>query len=298
MFVQAGSIGRAPAPPEKNLHIRPRLKEEGNVTRKWMLMAVAAFAVGASQVRAGPITLVFQEGSPITRDGNTTGVIYAGTLDAEIVKSDGTPRPSSPTLIIDPSLSGSLMDWGWGMLQFSDIFGSGQHQIPAGSTIVSAALTVAGDGNNNSQSNSFFRVLDGPWTENITALDAPSGNGYPRNNVNAKSTATASTALAYKYQTYENGFGTGTFNGRGPALNVTPDVTAWAAAPSSNYGWTIQRADAGVNGGSVWSSENGAAEYRPRLSVTFIAIPEPANFALWGAGIIGIAARFLRKLRQ
>jgi hypothetical protein len=204
---------------------------------------------GTGTCQGGPTTVSFQQG--------VAG--YAGSVDTYIDAALGSQAGVSPIVIDGSPVEQAL-------LRFDGIFGAGAGQIPAGSTVTSATLTLwVGTATNDETTDtvSFYRLLHAwnasdlwnaygvaPWNaqagiqnDGVDALAAPAG------------TATM-TALATAYP-----------------VDVTTSLQAWSAAPASNFGWAILPPAAGTNGLRLESTESTTASNarRPLLSVTFSA---------------------------
>ncbi len=156
-------------------------------------------------------------------------------------------RQGAPTTAAGTS-SRVLVDGNDGMgtvqgILYFNVIGSGAHQVPPGSKILSATLTVR---ITNPGSNSAFHRMLKIWGEGATWQSL--SNGIQANNTEARSAAdfTLSPATIGKQ-----------------AINVTPTVAAWAAG-RANLGWAIIPL-----GTDAWefTSRQGAAP--PLLSVTF-----------------------------
>lgn len=73
---------------------------------------------------------------------------------------------------------------------------------------------------------------------------------------------------------------------------LVADVQGWLAAPSSNHGWFLIADESVVqNARNYRSREAVTPEHRPRLVVTFTAVPEPSGLALAGVILGGIYSR-------
>jgi len=193
-----------------------------------------------------PVTVTFQQG-----DANG----YTGTADTYIDSTLGSQATANPLVVdLDPVVEQAL-------IRFDGIFGSGANQIPAGSTIESATLTmrVGGDTNDYSPNPVGFHRLLHPWD----ATDVWADYGVAPWNLEAGVQADDDDALEIADATTTMG----ALNTSYP-VDVTGAVQAWSAAPSSNYGWVILMTT-GTDGLRVQSSESTTVSYRPLLSVTY-----------------------------
>jgi hypothetical protein len=209
--------------------------------------ATASYRPLLSVIYDPPRTATFQQGV----DG------YTGTVDTYIGTGRGN-QATSPALIIDGPDVQSL-------LRFDGIFGPATNQIPTGSTIVSATLTlrVGSDPNDPSTTPVNLHRLLHPWLD--TDLWAAYGvspwntqGGIQADGVDAEATADATVTMNTPNTAY--------------AVSVTRSVQAWASGTSNNYGWTVLPTS--MDGLRVASAEATTASYRPRLSVTY-NLPPP-----------------------
>lgn len=190
-----------------------------------------------------PVTLTFQKG--------VGG--YASGFDTFIDTALGSQAATTP-IVVDGSPIEQVL------LRFDGIIGSGAGQIPVGSTIDSATLTLrVGSGANDQSANpvNYHRLLH-PWadTDVWAAFGAAPWNataGVQADGVDALATAEATATMSTAGTAYPAG--------------VTASVQAWALDPSSNHGWVIL--PTGTDGLRLESSESTTAAFRPLLSVTF-----------------------------
>ena len=126
-------------------------------------------------------------------------------------------------------------------------------QIPQGSTIQSAYLTLTTEGSyaESSTGAGLYRML-GTWSESDTWNSLVSGG-----TLNASGSADAITGALFAEES------TRTFD-------VTSSVQAWANAPATNHGWAIITTQA-----DQWrfrSTEWGEPAERPMLTVRFVPL--------------------------
>jgi len=202
---------------------------------------------GTGTCQSGPTTLTFQQGA--------SG--YAGTVDTYIDSALGSQAAVSP-IVVDGSPVEQVL------LRFDGIFGAGANQIPAGSTVSSATLTLWVGANTSDESTdtvSFHRLLHA-WN----ATDVWSAYGVAPWNAQAGIQNDGADALAASAAT-----ATMTSLATAYPVDVTTSLAAWSAAPSGNFGWVILPPAAGTNGLRMESSESTTASNarRPLLSVTF-----------------------------
>jgi hypothetical protein len=204
---------------------------------------------GTGLCQSGPTTVTFQNGA--------TG--YGGSVDTYIDTALGSQAGVSPIVVDGSPVEQAL-------LRFDGIFGSGPNQIPAGSTISSATLTLWVGSNTSDESSdtvSFHRLLHA-WSD--TAVWAAYGvspwnaqAGIQNDDVDAVTATTATATMSALSTSYP--------------VDVTTSLQAWAASPSSNFGWVILPPAAGTNGLRLESNESTTASNtrRPLLSVTYNA---------------------------
>lgn len=182
-----------------------------------------------------PATLTFQQG--------VNG--YAGAVDTYVEPANpSTDRSGATPLIVDLSpLTQTL-------LRFDNIFGNAPGQIPPGSTIVSATLTI--NVTNTTAPGALLHRMIQSWPASSTWNSL--GAGVQANDVEAVSVPDVTLVNVP--------LGSQSFS-------VTNSLQAWSSAPATNQGWAWLPP---VQDDSLQfsSSEAGTASERPRLSVTFI----------------------------
>jgi hypothetical protein len=189
---------------------------------------------------------------------------YAGTQDTD-------PRAASPDEVrgARTELNIDLSDGGLpvqGLIRFDGIFGDGAGQIPLGSTILSASLTVFITGPSASTANINLHRMLQPWDES-TATWNSLGNGLQIDNNELSTTVDArlpSPELS------------GLFNAWGSTDNLVATLQAWSNG-AANYGWGINSDS--TNGLDLVSSEGATVEQRPQLSVRFTPPPLLVQFS-------------------
>ncbi len=198
------------------------------------------------QCQTGPVTVTFQNGF------NS----YTGTVDTYIDTALGSQATVSP-VVVDSSPEEQVL------LRFDNIFGSGAGQIPAGSTISSATLTIWSGPNTNDESANavnFHRLLH-TWSDTSVwaAYGASPWNasgGIQNDGVDAV-IAQAGTTTITTVATSAN-------------IDVTSSLQAWVSSPTSNFGWAIL--PTGTDGLRLESAESTTSSNsrRPKLSVTYV----------------------------
>jgi hypothetical protein len=206
---------------------------------------------------------------------------YQGTQDTWVSQANsGTSYGNSAAIVVDDDVNNSIFNdrRGQGLLRFEQMIGAGENQVPSGSTITSAILSihVPDDIDTPFASPNFFvYLMTRPWDENST-WDSLSGG--------------LSAGSDY-------GQLLGTFSGDNDPnddelriLDVAAAVQLWANG-TPNYGFAIipEIISGNDDGIEIWASEYGTAILRPSLEVTFNrVIPSPASLAVLvaGAGVL------------
>ena len=176
---------------------------------------------------------------------------YVGTLDTTADSAAPDTAQNAQTIVhLDISADAH------GLIRFDDLFGSGPGQIPVGSTIDSASLTVdVTDSSAGAATISLHRMLvDWDATSTWNSL----GSGIQTDDTEA--VATPDDTLSGGSETTSTG--PQTFTG----LEAT--VQAWLDG-DPNYGWTLISDH--NNDWNFASSEDANAANRPQLSVTYTA---------------------------
>jgi Tfp pilus assembly protein FimT len=175
---------------------------------------------------------------------------YSGTQDTYLWGDiPNTPVGSDPDIQVDVTDNGQPQH---GLIRFDNIFGSGAGQIPYGSTINSASLTVnVFDPSAGGATIGLHRMLV-DWSE-ATATWNSMTNGIQPNDIEASSAADGTLVNP-------GGSGAQSFTDLAGALQAWSD-----GAP--NYGWAIFSNDA--DGWDARSSEYGTVASRPLLAVDY-----------------------------
>ncbi len=202
-----------------------------------LCVATPAAAVQASAA-ASPVTVTF-------RAGDSYGSVV----------SDGGVNGAAPNTSYGTAgyISVNVTSGGHALLRFENLFGNGAHQIPRGSTITSAkvSLYLSGVATSGSDIAQMHRMLV-PWQETATYNSmTTSGPGIQHDNVECRASADASSNVSI---------------GSTKTFAVTATVQDWAnGAPV--YGWALWRnSPTNMN---VTLSNNSVAPRRPLLTVTF-----------------------------
>ncbi len=179
----------------------------------------------------------------ITIQQNVGG--YTGTTDTYIRGSKPTTAYNTATIVYSDGSDSAGAEI-QGLLSFANLFGNGPGQIPLGSTITSATLTLSlSDGTNSPLS--FYRMAS-DWTTSSSLTWNGFGNGIQTDGIEALSSADVSLSS----------LGTGI-----QSINVMSSIQAWANG-GANYGWLLK--SGGSDGFAFSSSEGGAA---PILTITY-----------------------------
>jgi hypothetical protein len=185
----------------------------------------------------GQMTLSFYDGVP-------SG--WTGTADTYLTQGDQTSHGPFETVQVDGTGGGSIPEHG--LLKFRDVFGSETYQIPPGSKIVSASLTltIVTSSTDGGKMYSMLKNWDGSatWDQFDNGIDLP-GTEY-----DPSPDATLDTiAVGVRI------------------IDVTGRVAAWSSG-QPNYGWVFLSTSG--DGWQFASSEDLAVSRRPRLDVTFV----------------------------
>jgi hypothetical protein len=197
--------------------------------------------------------LVFQEGI----------ADYTGVEDTELRSAAATtPQGDRADYITVDTDDGGPAH---GLLRFNNLIGSDPGQIPFGSTILNATLTLFSTANNaNGDRVNVHRMLV-PWDE-ATATWNSFNAGVSADGMEAEATVEA-TFLP----DFTNPAGTSTAS---RSVNVTASVQAWLNG-TNNYGWALL--PTGSDGYRMDTSEYATPENRPRLVVSFREVLAPVS---------------------
>ena len=170
---------------------------------------------------------------------------YTGTSDTYM--SGSYPSTSFATTTINQIdyTSSSLQEQS--LLQFKNLFGSGTGQIPFGSEIISATLTMYITNGGNRVN--VHRMLKS-WTDTVTWNGMVSG--IQANGIEAATTPDAQTPLSTPV---------GWLN-----IDVKTSIVSWLANPTLNFGWAFL--PTGTDGVDFYSANN-SSYWVPRLSVDY-----------------------------
>jgi hypothetical protein len=205
--------------------------------------------------------------------------LYTSALDTQIhPEFPTTPYPagySTAGLWIDYNPNATLpeIDQMQCFLKFTDLFGTGPGQIPAGAKIVFAELIM--NVSNNGHGARFNRML-GDWDEGVTFESL--GDGVQLDGIEA----IPGTNSFLGDQAHNTKPGAGLW-----AIGVTSDVQAWADG-TNNYGWVMNTWAGGTDGTAFSPCEETNVVLRPRLRVGWLPPSESvASFQQGANGYTG-----------
>jgi hypothetical protein len=184
---------------------------------------------------------------------------YTGTVDTMLQQGSTDSEFATWDVIWieeDPSGDGVRQ----ALIRFDDIFGNGPGQVPVGSQIVSAtlSLTTANVTGGPGPGGEFYMMLQ-PWTATDTWdlwTDGIQPNGYE----------------AYDYPTTEAGTGANTtVVGAGAhSFDLSYDVYYFSLGYYDNNGWVIIPWSGATDAWGIYTSEATTAANRPKLTIVYI----------------------------
>ncbi|MDI1258675.1 DUF4347 domain-containing protein [Aquabacterium sp.] len=178
---------------------------------------------------------------------------YTGTQDTYIdTANSSTNYGASTSLKVDDGTPNDMQT----LIRFDNIIGAGQ--IPAGSTITAATLTVYVTNHDAGDNVTIHQMLIN-WTEASTFSSL--GSGVATNNVEASSTGL-----------YTLDAGT---SGSVDFTGLASSVQAWVNG-QANYGWVIVTGASNADDWTIVSSEGATSTQRPKLTVTYTPPTPPA----------------------
>ena len=231
-----------------------------SVPVSWTWTGADDWVIGGVSIKpaAASSTETFQEG--------TNG--FVGTEDTYVRgAAPGTSYGADTEISVDGSDGGSETQ---ALIRFDNIFGSGPSQIPLGSTINSASLTVEVTNKGGSTSSITLHRVLANWDESST-WNSMSG-GLQRDDAEVAIAADATVSNP-------NVLGSNTITG------LAATVQAWSDG-ATNYGWAMFNDTS--NGWDFGSSEFATVSLRPQLII---------NYPPRSAGR-GRRSRYLHRLRE
>lgn len=210
---------------------------------------------------------------------------YYGTDSAWIQMNGITTDGSTISGVTNAFLDGNLSDGSADdqmLIRFNDIFGNGPGQIPAGSTIVSAAFELSTRGrteNGSSQSHGSYAasqvLVD--WNTSTLYTDTTPWGGDGPTHSKSKTTSLPTigdTTSELKVLSLASGMAADSV----ARFDVTAAVQDWLATPANNKGLNVQAA-ATSDGWLVHFPGSSSITARPKLIVRYSppAVTEPVN---------------------
>ena len=179
---------------------------------------------------------------------------YTGTQDTYLDESnaDSIDAGGSTSINVDLDVTGGLE--AQGLIRFDNLFGSGPGQIPYGSTINSASLTIEVTGASSIDANIRLHKMLVNWDQSSSTWNSMSTGGGGLQS-GSEYIATATSTLPAP-----DTMGPKDFAG------LAADLQSWSDG-GSNYGWAILTDT--DNGWDFESSENVATGIRPELTVDY-----------------------------
>ncbi|SDG17401.1 Ig-like domain-containing protein [Pelagibacterium luteolum] len=173
---------------------------------------------------------------------------YSGTVDTQILQSNtGANHANTAVIGVDRGTDVQVL------LRFNDLFGNGAFQVPPGSEILSATLTLQTTNTGNGAT--LHRMLTN-WSDTSTWASIVSG--VQTNGVEALTAADVRT---------------GATNLGASSYDVTASVQAWAGG-QANLGWVF--VSLGTNGWDFYSAQGSIP---PQLTITYRAPGGQENVA-------------------
>ena len=191
-----------------------------------------------------------------------TSTSYRQGVNGYSSASDTVLRQAQPTVPAGSDLTLSTIQTGSAeiqtLLRFDDIIGTGAGQIPPGSMVHAAVLTLASTTNNSIGDGGRFIPMLQTWDAGAT-WDSLT-NGIQTNGIEAAATFTTRAGNSTLAPDVQGGFN---------PFDVTADVQAWVSGTVANNGWAILP---WTGGGDDWifgSSDIGIENSRPQLKVFY-----------------------------
>jgi hypothetical protein len=234
------------------------------------LLSTSLLALALAIARdAACLTISFQNGTLLPGGGT-----YSDTQDTVIEAGNPTQFFGTDASIrVDTLFNGGETQ---ALMSFDNIFGALAGQIPLGSTINSAVLTLnVFDSSNVPIGNISVYRMTTAWSETSTWNSLTNG----------VTITTDTVASADDTHTVESLAPT--------TFDVLASLQAWSSG-ASNFGWAILSDS--TDGIQFDSSEGATVSLRPLLTVDYTPVPEPGSLVL--AGLAGAAALCLRRLRR
>lgn len=183
---------------------------------------------------------------------------YSGAVDTVFRQSQPTtPAGTELTMTVTAQAGAEVQS----LLRFDDIIGTGPGQIPAGSLVHAAVLTLASTTNNAQGSGGRIVPMLQTW-DSLDTWDTWT-NGIQTDGVEAAATFTAQAGTAALSALVQGGFN---------PFDVTTDLQAWVKQTAANNGWAILPWAGGANDWFLGASDILVENSRPQLRV-FYTVP-------------------------
>jgi len=257
-----------PVPRLPNL---PRLSHLAHCPRLLATTALAAMAALTGAAQAQVSTLQFQQG--------LAG--YTGAADTQVRGADPTINYGAELEIgVDASDGGFPTQ---SLLRFDNLFGNAAGQIPPGSVIVGATLTltITSEG-----SGIRFHEMLQAWNANTITWNS-AANGLQANGIEA---------AAQPLFTVGANDGGGNIPSGTLVIDFSSAVQRLQSGAGGSLGWALLPwTPDGTNGVDFYSAEWDTLAERPLLTVQISPVPEAGSAAMLLAGLLGLGALAARK---
>jgi len=201
----------------------------------------------------------------VTREFADVAGGYAGTRDTHLRQDSPSGSFGGASIVVvdldDNGATGNQPSQG--LVRFDGLFGTGATQVPPGTAITAATLTLhtgSASSDDSITTTSLYRMLR-DWGESST-WDGLVG-GVSANGAEAASTADGTVSPSVL--------------GGAVVVDVRATVQAWSANPAASFGWALL--PNGTNGWRLNSSEATDPARRPKLTITYETSQTPSNQA-------------------
>ncbi len=192
---------------------------------------------------------------------------YDGTVDTQLRQdAPGTTYSTTTTLFSDYNSTDpsnnllTLSDQSQVLMKFENIAGSLTTQVPTGSLVHRAILTIASNTSNAPGDGGRFHSMLQPWNDSSTWNSMINGISADGVEASQNTIATAGdSSLSTKASGGWNDF------------DVTSDVRRWVRGDNANHGWAILPWITGQDGWGIQSSESANLDERPKLTIFYTA---------------------------
>lgn len=192
---------------------------------------------------------------------------YTGAIDT--VLQQATPTATGATAVdLFTDYDDGAANATHVLLQFTNIIGAAVDQVPAGTKVYAAVLTLPGTGSANTPGDGgSLRTVLQPWDATATWANSFGGNGLQGDGVDLSLVETARAGNESRAPNFQAGYN---------MFDVTYDVQAWLDGTATNNGWGFLPWVSGSDGWAISSSEATVVTNRPKLTVYYEATT-PAN---------------------